>query len=55
MYLYCWKVTLPKIKVPRERAHWGYGKVRHGVRDWAKDSDLKVVGANFFFAQHKKQ
>jgi phosphatidylethanolamine-binding protein len=44
-----------KIKVPRERAHWGYGKIRHGVRDWAKDNDLKVVGANFFFAQHKKQ
>lgn len=40
---------------PKKRPHWGYGKVRHGVRDWAEENDLKVVGANFFFAQNKKQ
>ncbi|KAK5944197.1 carboxypeptidase Y inhibitor [Knufia obscura] len=43
------------LKAPKERPHWGYGKERHGVRDWSKENDLKVVGANFFFAQHKKQ
>ncbi len=40
---------------PKERPHWGYGKIRHGVRDWAKENDLEVVGANFFYAQNKKQ
>jgi phosphatidylethanolamine-binding protein (PEBP) family uncharacterized protein len=43
------------IKPPKERPHWGYGKVRHGVKDWAKDNDLNVVGANFFYASNKKQ
>ena len=43
------------IRPPKERPHWGYGKVRHGVTDWAKDNDLNVVGANFFYASNKKQ
>lgn len=43
------------LKPPKERPHWGYGKERHGVRDWAAENNLTVVGANFFFAQHKKQ
>jgi phosphatidylethanolamine-binding protein len=43
------------IAPPKERRHWGYGKPRHGVRDWAKENGLEVVGANFFFAQDKKQ
>ncbi|KAG9782029.1 hypothetical protein ABEF93_005571 [Exophiala dermatitidis] len=43
------------LKAPSDRKHWGYGKPRHGVRDWAKENDLTVVGANFFFAQNKKQ
>lgn len=43
------------VEAPKERPHWGYGKVRHGVKDWAKDNDLTVVGANFFYAQNKKQ
>jgi len=43
------------IKPPKERVHWGYGKIRHGVRDWAQENGLDVVGANFFFAQNKKQ
>ncbi len=42
------------LKPPKERQHWGYGKDRHGVRDWAGENDLKVVGANFFFAETKK-
>lgn len=44
-----------KINSPKKRQHWGYGKNRHGVRQWAKENDLTVVGANFFFAQDKKQ
>ena len=43
------------LKAPAERPHWGYGKKRHGIRDWASENDLKVVGANFFFAQNEKQ
>ena len=40
---------------PADRKHWGYDKPRHGIRDWAKDNGLTVVGANFFFAQNEKQ
>ncbi|KIX94610.1 uncharacterized protein Z520_09656 [Fonsecaea multimorphosa CBS 102226] len=43
------------LKPPADRKHWGYGKPRHGVRDWAKENDLTVVGANFFYAQNEKQ
>ncbi|KAL8722633.1 MAG: hypothetical protein Q9225_000939 [Loekoesia sp. 1 TL-2023] len=43
------------LKKPKERPHWGYGKVGKGVRDWAKDNGLTPVGANFFFAKNKKQ
>lgn len=43
------------LSPPKHRQHWGYGKKRHGVRDWAEENDLTVVGANFFFAQDKKQ
>ncbi|KAL8842713.1 MAG: hypothetical protein Q9170_000369 [Blastenia crenularia] len=40
---------------PKERPHWGYGKVGKGVRDWAQDNGLTPVGANFFYAKNKKQ
>ena len=43
------------LRTPKERPHWGYGKVRHGVRDWAEENQLEVVGANFFYAANKKQ
>ncbi|KAH0827700.1 hypothetical protein AYO21_08872 [Fonsecaea monophora] len=43
------------LKPPADRKHWGYDKPRHGVRDWAKENDLTVVGANFFYAQNEKQ
>ena len=43
------------VQAPKERPHWGYGKVRHGVRDWAEENDMTVVGANFFYAANKKQ
>jgi phosphatidylethanolamine-binding protein len=45
----------PALSTPKDRKHWGFGKIRHGVRDWAKENELKVVGANFFYAQDKKQ
>lgn len=32
------------ITKPVERPHWGYGKVREGVRKWAKENKLTVVG-----------
>lgn len=43
------------LSPPKDRKHWGYGKERHGVRDWAVENGLNVVGANFFYAQDKKQ
>jgi phosphatidylethanolamine-binding protein len=43
------------LTAPKERPHWGYGKIRHGVRDWAEENDLEVIGANFFYAANKKQ
>jgi phosphatidylethanolamine-binding protein len=43
------------LSAPSDRKHWGFGKVRHGVRDWAEENELKVVGANFFYAANKKQ
>ena len=32
------------LKKPKDRPHWGYGKVGKGVRDWAEDNELVVVG-----------
>ena len=29
---------------PKDRPHWGYGKIGSGVREWAKDNSLKIVG-----------
>ncbi|RYP61206.1 hypothetical protein DL769_007800 [Monosporascus sp. CRB-8-3] len=40
---------------PKDRQHWGTGKERHGVRDWALDNGLAPVAANFFYAQNEKQ
>ena len=31
-------------KKPKERPHWGYGKVGKGVRDWADENRLVPVG-----------
>ncbi|KAL2066534.1 hypothetical protein VTL71DRAFT_2605 [Oculimacula yallundae] len=43
------------LTAPSERQHWGTGKVRHGVRDWAEQEDLKVVGANWFVEEDEEQ
>lgn len=40
---------------PKERQHWGYGKERYGLRQWAEENGLSVVGANFVYAQNSKQ
>ena len=33
-----------ELKKPKDRPHWGYGKIGKGVRDWAEDNDLVPVG-----------
>lgn len=42
------------LTAPNERVHWGYGKERHGVRDWSRENNLTVVGVNFFLARNDK-
>jgi len=43
------------LTTPADRQHWGYGEERTGLRRWATENGLAVVGANFIYAQHKKQ
>ncbi|EME48583.1 hypothetical protein DOTSEDRAFT_19107 [Dothistroma septosporum NZE10] len=43
------------LTTPADRQHWGYGKVRKGLRNWAEENGLAVIGANFIYAQDKKQ
>ncbi|KAL6703730.1 hypothetical protein ACN47E_009111 [Coniothyrium glycines] len=40
---------------PGDRQHWGTGRERGGVRDWAVKNGLVPVAANFLYAQNKKQ
>lgn len=40
---------------PKERQHWGTGRERSGVRDWATSNGLVAVGANFIYAENKRQ
>ncbi|KAI1482478.1 PEBP-like protein [Daldinia eschscholtzii] len=40
---------------PEDRKHWGTGKARHGVRDWAGENGLEPVAANFIYAQNEEQ
>lgn len=40
---------------PKDRRHWGFDQERMGARDWAKLNALVPVGANFIYAQNKKQ
>jgi hypothetical protein len=42
------------VTKPKDRKHWGHEKAGHGVRDWAEQEELVVVGANFFYAENKK-
>ena len=34
----------PIPKKPKKRPHWGYGKVGAGIKEWAVENDLQVVG-----------
>lgn len=43
------------LSTPKERMHWGYGKERSGLRQWAEENGLGIVGANFVYAEDKKQ
>ena len=36
--------TQGELTKPKERPHWGYGKVGAGVREWADENGLVVVG-----------
>ncbi|KAF2009869.1 PEBP-like protein [Aaosphaeria arxii CBS 175.79] len=40
---------------PKDRQHWGTGEERKGVRQWAAENGLVPIGANFIYAQNKKQ
>ena len=33
-----------ELTKPKDRPHWGYGKVGAGVREWADENGLVVVG-----------
>ncbi|KAK5127223.1 hypothetical protein LTR85_008585 [Meristemomyces frigidus] len=46
------KLSLSK---PGDRQHWGYGEEGVGLRKWAGENGLEVVGANFIYAQNEKQ
>ncbi|KAK5722664.1 carboxypeptidase Y inhibitor [Elasticomyces elasticus] len=43
------------LSKPGGRQHWGYGKERQGLRGWAEENGLGVVGANFIYEQNEKQ
>ena len=32
------------LKKPKDRPHWGYGKVGAGVREWAEENHLVAIG-----------
>jgi len=43
---------------PAGRRHWGFdthGGETKGVREWAEENGLAPVGANFIYAEHKRQ
>ncbi|GAB7348000.1 hypothetical protein MBLNU459_g5497t1 [Dothideomycetes sp. NU459] len=44
-----------QLSKPKDRQHWGYGKERQGLRTWAAENGLEVVGANFIYSQNDKQ
>ncbi|CCX29632.1 Similar to Carboxypeptidase Y inhibitor; acc. no. P14306 [Pyronema omphalodes CBS 100304] len=47
------------LQEPKDRVRWGNPEqkkgVTVGVRKWAKEGGLELVGANFFYAQNKEQ
>ena len=43
------------LSKPGDRQHWGYKHERQGLRKWAEENGLVVVGANFIYAQNDEQ
>jgi len=43
------------LSTPGDRQHWGYGKERVGLRRWAEENGLVVVGASFVYEQNEEQ
>ncbi|KAK3704415.1 carboxypeptidase Y inhibitor [Vermiconidia calcicola] len=43
------------LEKPGDRQHWGYKHERNGVRMWAEDMGLEVIGANFIYEQNDEQ
>ena len=33
-----------ELTKPKERPHWGYGKIGAGIREWADENGLVVIG-----------
>ncbi|KAI7240610.1 dynamin GTPase [Hortaea werneckii] len=48
------KEALNLVK-PADRQHWGYEKADLGLREWADEMGLEVLGANFVYAQNAEQ
>ncbi|RMY12740.1 hypothetical protein D0868_02410 [Hortaea werneckii] len=48
------KEALHLVK-PADRQHWGYEKADLGLREWADEMGLEVLGANFMYAQNAEQ
>ncbi|KAK4540794.1 hypothetical protein LTR36_008871 [Oleoguttula mirabilis] len=46
------KLSLSK---PGDRQHWGYEEKGVGLKRWAGENGLEVIGANFVYAQNRKQ
>lgn len=40
-------------QAPKDRPNWGTGKKGSGVRGWAKENGLQVVGANYFICSYE--
>lgn len=42
-------LTSKELKKPKDRPHWGYGKIGVGVREWAEENDLVSVGRSSLY------
>jgi phosphatidylethanolamine-binding protein (PEBP) family uncharacterized protein len=43
------------LSKPGDKYNWGYGRPGAGIREWAAENGLAVVGANFVYAKNQKQ
>jgi phosphatidylethanolamine-binding protein (PEBP) family uncharacterized protein len=43
------------LEKPKDRQHWGGGEEGKGVREWSQQMGLVPVGAEFVYAENKKQ